>query len=476
MAGQALSTGTTGRRRVVFGLLDGDGWTWAGLKAAFWFVVIVMMLGYIPDRAYYLTVFPTIDVGLMAWSPINFCPGENRTVPCPAPAGATLPWDPSPAELALPAPRTDGAAVQVGTRMLYVGGSDGKTATDATYLADLYNGTFGPWTDGPKLPAPRTGAATIFLNQSVYVIGGADAGGAPTDTVFVATQDLATGKLGDFTESTVLKLPEARAFASVVATSDGLVVIGGKSAAGPQPTVWKATLDKTAKLGRWEAEAAMPTGIAEASAALVGDHVFVFGGSDPSGPVGLVLRGNLGKEAANLNQIASWDIGGGTTNLPVARTRAAGFTSNSSLYVIGGADATGLHNEMYWTAIDAQGNVAGWQTMAQTDLPVGVAGTAPLISSNHAFLIGGTVSDQPAVTGSARASLAPFAPFFQLGLFGATVPALKIGGEIGQQLGYINAATVGVVNFAILLLIGWAFNHKERTKEIFGRIRGRLRS
>ncbi len=476
MAGQALSTGTSGRRRVVFGLLDGEGWTWASLKAAFWFVVIVMMLGYIPDRAYYFTVFPTIDVGLMAWSPINFCPGENRTVPCPAPAGATLPWDPSPAELALPAPRTDGTAVQVGTRMLYVGGSDGKTAGDATYLSDLYNGTFGPWTDGPKLPSPRTGAATIFLNQSVYVIGGADAGGAPTDTVFVATQDLATGKLGAFTESAVLKLPEARAFASVVATSDGLVVIGGRSAAGPQPTVWKATLDKTAKLGKWEAEAALPTGIAEASAALVGDHVFVFGGSDPSGPVGLVLRGNLGKEAANLTQIASWDIGGGTTNLPVARTRAAGFTSNSSLYLVGGADASGLHNEMYWTAVDAQGNVTGWQTMAQTNLPVGVAGSTPLISSNNVFLIGGTVSDQPAVTGSARASLAPFAPFFQVGLFGATVPALKIGGEIGQQLGYINAATVGVVNFVILLLIGWAFNHKERTKEIVGRIRTRGRA
>ncbi len=246
-----------------------------------------------------------------------------------------------------------------------------------------------------------------------------------------------------FTESAALKLPEARSFASVVAASDGLLVIGGASTAGPQPTVWKATLDKTAKLGKWEAEAALPTGIAEASAALVGDHVFLFGGSDPNGPVGLVLRGNLGKEAANLNQIASWDIGGGTTNLPVARTRAAGFTSNSSLYLVGGADASGLHNEMYWTAIDAQGNVAGWQTMAQTNLPVGVAGTTPLIASNNVFLVGGTVSDQPAVTGSARASLAPFAPFFQLGLFGATVPALKIGGEIGQQLGYINAATVG---------------------------------
>ena len=152
MTGQALGAGTVGRKRVLFGLLDRNGWTWASVKAAFWFVVIVMMLGYLPDRAYYATVFPTIDLGVLVFSPINFCPGENRTVDCPAPAGSTLPWDPSPAELAMPGPRTLGTAVQVGTRMLYVGGSDGKTATDTTFLTDFYSGTFGPWRPGPSLP------------------------------------------------------------------------------------------------------------------------------------------------------------------------------------------------------------------------------------------------------------------------------------------------------------------------------------
>jgi len=40
------------------------------------------------------------------------------------------------------------------------------------------------------------------------------------------------------------------------------------------------------------------------------------------------------------------------------------------------------------------------------------------------------------------------------------VPALKLDGEIGQQIGYLNAATVGAVNFIVLLGVGWAFNHK----------------
>ncbi len=44
------------------------------------------------------------------------------------------------------------------------------------------------------------------------------------------------------------------------------------------------------------------------------------------------------------------------------------------------------------------------------------------------------------------------------------MPGLKIEGEIGQQLGYLNAAGAGTVNFMILLLIGWAFAHKAQTR------------
>ena len=103
-------------------------------------------------------------------------------------------------------------------------------------------------------------------------------------------------------------------------------------------------------------------------------------------------------------------------------------------------------------------------------------GSSAIINSSQVFLIGGTTADQPAVVGSARANMSPQTPFFQLGLFGATVPALKLSGEVGQQLGYANAATVGVINFIILLLIGWAFAHKERTKEIGRRLVRRFRS
>ena len=47
---------------------------------------------------------------------------------------------------------------------------------------------------------------------------------------------------------------------------------------------------------------------------------------------------------------------------------------------------------------------------------------------------------------------------------GATVPALKIDGEIGQQLGYLNANGIGMANFALFVIIGWAFAHRDQIK------------
>jgi hypothetical protein len=85
-------------------------------------------------------------------------------------------------------------------------------------------------------------------------------------------------------------------------------------------------------------------------------------------------------------------------------------------------------------------------------------------------MIGGRTA--AGLTGAAaRANLAPQEPFFQVGLLGATLPALKLDGEVGQQIGYLNAAGAGTADFVVLLLIGWGFAHKERVREIVARRR-----
>jgi hypothetical protein len=484
MAQRALGAGNVvPRRRALFGLLDADGWAWATVKAFVWLIIIIFILGYLPDRAYYLTVGRTVDLGVLAWSPINLCPPTNKNLPCPAPVGAVVPFDVSPTQLALPQPRTDGSVVQVGTTILYIGGSDGKTAQSTVYTArTVGSGNFDVWAEGPALPAPRANASVAFVAGSIYVIGGTDEKGAPTDTVFVEKPDSQTGALGAWTTATALKLPEARTGAASAVTTDGVLLIGGSNASGPVDTTWKSKLDDKGALGAWSAEQPLQRPQTDGSAALIGDYVWLYGGRDASGPVGGVQRGVFGQPAspglpANPNQgkLVRWDINN-NANLPVARTNGSSWSANGAIYIAGGDDGSGPKSELYWAVPTNAGDIPEWKHLPASDLPAsGLEGAPAIVSGPDVILVGGVTSGNAVLTSSVRGNTAPQAPFFQLGLVGATVPGLTINGDIGQQLGYLNAAGVGTVDFIILLLIGWAFAHKAQTRAILGRIRSRRR-
>jgi len=484
MAQQALGTGrTVARRRALFGLLDAEGWGWASVKAFGWLILIIFMLGYMPDRAYYLTVGRTVSLGVLAWSPINLCPPGNETLPCPAPVGGLVPWHPSPAELALPAGRTGGTVVQVGTKLLYIGGSDGATAQATVFVAQTAGtGNFSPWSVGPALPAPRADASVAYVAGSVYVIGGTDQTGSPTSTVFVLTPDGVSAELGEWAAApAALALPEPRAAAAGAVTTDGFLLIGGRNEAGPVATTWKSVLYNAGMLGAWAAEQPLQAAQADGTAVLVGDYVWLYGGSAATGPVGAVQRGAFGQPAVeglpenpNEGKVIRWDITD-AANLPAARTNAAGWGANGALYLAGGNDGTGPTREVYWAIPSSTGDLTEWKHLDVSDLPeAGLEGAAAVVNGPSALLIGGT-TDGGVLVSSVRANMSPAGPFFQLGLVGATIPGLKIGGEIGQQLGYLNAAGVGTVNFILLILVGVAFAHREGTRALIGRVTNRHR-
>lgn len=484
MAQQALGAGRPiPRRRVLGGLFDADGWAWAGVKAGIWITLITFMLAYIPDRAFYFMVNRTIDLGILAWSPVNLCPPDNEDLPCPAPNGAIVPWHPSPSELALPEGRIDGATIQVGTKLLYIGGSNGTEATATTYVAQVVQvGNFDKWTQGPDLPEPRSNASVILEGGVVYVFGGLGADGAPTRTAFVLKPNPRTGDLGTWEAAPeALTLPQPRAGAAIATAPDGLLLIGGSDGSGPVATTWKSTLDtKTAKLGKWIEQQPLVQPQTDGSASVIGDHVWLYGGSDAAGPVGAVQRGEFGSEAAeglpvnpDEGKVVRWGVAD-RANLPEARSNGAGWSANGVLYLAGGRDASGPRSELFWTIPTAAGEVGEWKRLPQSDLPAGLAAAAPIVNGSNVILVGGETGSG-ALTSSVRANIAPQSPFFQLGLVGATVPALKIDGEIGQQLGYLSAAGAGTTNFILLLLLGWAFNHRERSRAMIAHFIARRR-
>jgi len=505
MATKALPPGAV-HRRALFGALDADGWVWASLKAFIWFILLIVLLGYIPDRAYYFTVGRTveIDAPILLWSPINLCPAENHGLPCPAPIGAVVPWAGTPQQLALPAPRTNGAAAQLATHLLYIGGSDGKAPTATTYVAEVKDGNVGAWADGPALPEARADAGYTVLSGAAYLVGGNGPDGKPTDTVWTLPTTGDKADLGTWAPVKGVTLPEPRAGAVAVAVTDGILVAGGRGADGaPSNKVWKSTADSKGVLGAFKDQAPLTTGVADANAVLVGEFVWIYGGSDANGPTAVVQSGHFGAagaapaasgapagsgaapEASAVAPGASaapqplgvqqW-AAGAALKLPAPRTGAAGFTAYGAIYLAGGSDAGGPKSELFWAIPDSNGGLSdGWHHLSNDDLPAsGLTGSSPVVSGSTAMLIGGSTQGG-LLTSTTQASLAPQVPFFQLGLFGIVIPALQIPGEIGQQLGYLSAAGAGTVNFVLLILLGYVFNHKAQVSAWIDRRRHRGR-
>lgn len=493
MAQRALPSGGS-RRRVFFGAFDADGWTWAGIKAFGWFLVLIVLLGYLPDRAYYFTVFPTIQLGFNVASPINLCPPDNADLPCPAPEGSVIPWQGNPAQLSLPEGRVDAFAIIAGTNVYLAGGKGPAGASASVYeTAVTTDGNLSPWKPATPLPAPLVSPAVVSISGTTLVIGGADQSGHATDTVYEAVAD-SNGRLTAWKARPDLKLPEPLAGAVAVAGPSSIWLLGGQDATGAYSrTVYRSLLDSTSgALGPWKEQAALalPAGRALGVGAQIGNFLYLVGGQGAQGAQSTVFRLSLdskGEPAVDpsTHGVLGWSASLAGQALPAPRTDAASFVNNGALYVVGGRDASGKPTDsVYWTTPDGSGNLpGGWQQLAQDTLstPGGQgrvsqprAGAAAVLTSGHAFVIGGDGPGGPSVA-TFRSDVAPRPPFFQLGLIGATIPAMSITGDIGQQLGYVDAGIVGGTDFVLLILVGVALSHRRATRRLLSRLsRGRI--
>ncbi|MCY7418634.1 MAG: hypothetical protein LH650_09085 [Chloroflexi bacterium] len=486
MAQQALPAGAV-RRRAVFGLFDADGWSWAGIKATFWFMVFVFLLAYVPNLAYYFTVSNTVQVGYSVLSPINWCPSTNESLPCPAPAGAVVPWQTSPIELSLPAAVSGAVVAQSGVHIYLVGGTTAAGATADVFTTQVgEDGNFVRWVAGPALPEPRTDAAVVSLTGVPYVIGGLDAAGNATSTVFMAT--VANGEvtgwvLADGTNSTQdLTLPTPLSGTSVVPTSNGLYLFGGQTPDGLSATILHSAL-LTGALQPWTAitQLPLPEPRANATAIALGDTLYVFGGTGLAGPTTTIYRLSLadGLPATTEDgRLIGWASAPTSQQLPSPRSGAASFNANGSIYVIGGVDASGApQGSTLWAVPNTTtGDLPAWHSLDQTDLPEGRSEAGIAAIGSFAYVVAG---DGPAgaLDTVARANISPLPPFFQLGILGATIPALSIKGEIGQQLGYLNAMGVGMTNFILLVLLGYWLTRRDASMRLLERLsRGKIKA
>ncbi|MFO7533603.1 MAG: kelch repeat-containing protein, partial [Candidatus Limnocylindrales bacterium] len=364
MAQQALPQGAT-RRRAAFGLFDADGWTWAGLKATFWFLFIIFMLGVVPNWAYYFTTSNTISVGYNFASIVNLCPADNEKLPCPAPTGATLPWQSSPAELAMPAARAGSSVYQSGSTLYLLGGTvDGQVSDEVLVTEVTEDGNLSGWTSGPALPEPRADAALGMFAGIPYLMGGLDASGAATDTVYkgIVEQGVLSGwELADGENRTeTLTLPQPLSGAGVVVGTGGFLLVGGRDVNGePTDGTYLAWVEpEGATMQAWAPleGLALPEPRADVVASSIADFIYVVGGEGPDGATASVFRLELvdGVPATNeAGALRGWAVAPEDQALPEARTKAAAFNASGAVYVIGGLDAEGVPQEsVLWAVPD----------------------------------------------------------------------------------------------------------------------------
>jgi hypothetical protein len=491
---RAIGPGNVAPRRVLFGLLDANGWGWAGVRSVLWTLVIILMLGYIPDRAYYLTVSPTVDLGLNLASLVNICPAENEGLPCPAPAGALIPWK-SATEADLPGDGVDGSLLQAGAHLYYIGGTTGtatRVASTTVSVATIDAAGLSAWAAGTPLPEARAHAGVAFFAGKAYVIGGASDTTPATASVYVGTPDVTSGLITAWERLDALELPAARAGASIIVVSDGIVVLGGEGTdRSPTTTVWKAKLGASGELEPWASFMDLPEPRSFAAAAVVGDSIYVWGGKDASGPAAEAVRGDIAvaptaaahsapvvnpdQGDAEIGTIYRWDGGPQEGNLPTPRDGAALWSANGTLYVAGGTIDGTSTTSVLWAAPAAATGITTWTAVELSNLPADGArvGASGVVIGAHVLLLGGADASGAYSAGALSAGTSPKAPVFRVGLFGLTVPGLALQGEVGQQIGFLSAAGAWTLNFVIMLGAAVAYGQRERFRAWVGAKLGR---
>ena len=168
----------------------------------------------------------------------------------------------------LPAPRGGHAAVVMADGIHVIGGGN-----DRTTLADhdAYDPVTNTWRALPPLPRSEGSPAAAVLDGRLYAVGGRS---GPADFGAVDIYDPAQRRWNAGPPV------EPRGTAGAVVYCGALHVFGGESQARAQ------SLDEVLRLtpAGWQRAAPMPTGRNFARAVVLGDAVYVVGGSPTPGP------------------------------------------------------------------------------------------------------------------------------------------------------------------------------------------------
>jgi len=214
-----------------------------------------------------------------------------------------------------------------------------------------------PWIQTTSLPDGYSGQSLVYSSGYLYQSGGESNSNSILDGVNVFYAQVHNdGTIGSWNLTT--PLPDAVTFHAGVVVNGFLYVLGGNHY-NPEngifitDIVYYSKINSDGSLGAWNTTSPLPKNLNFLSASVWNNTIYVAGGGDGSLAVSNVYSAQIQTNGT----LSSWTI---QSSLPISVYTHAG-TANGYLYVLGGTlNNNGIIQSVYYTKINADGSLAGW--------------------------------------------------------------------------------------------------------------------
>ena len=240
------------------------------------------------------------------------------------------------------------------------------------------------WKETTSLPIASSspfndarGQQIIFHNGYIYIFGGSSADDSQATKVYFSAigQD---GALAEWVETT--SLPGKYHDHVVVKTGEYVYLLTG--AAGAED-VFYAPFNADGSIGTWRKTAPLSPSRQQFAAVSHGNFIYATGGN--SGGNQAFVQYTSARPDGSLNNWTS------TAPLPDSLQAHTNIAYDGYLYVFGGKNASDVWvPAVYFSAINADGTLAGWETT--TSLPRKMSSYSTFESNGYMYLMGGSSS------------------------------------------------------------------------------------
>ncbi len=180
----------------------------------------------------------------------------------------------------LPEPRAGGGLALVGRRLHYIGGLLPDRLTDAPdhWVLDLDEVATGAgsWKAAPPLPEPRNQFGTVSVDGKIYAMGGQF--GHDRGQIDQARVDVYDPSTQRWTRAADLPKGHSHAEGSTFVHGGTIYMMGGMTRVGRTRRIDDAIWSLSPG-GTWEILGTLPRALSSPAAAIIGDRLFVAGGS-----------------------------------------------------------------------------------------------------------------------------------------------------------------------------------------------------